>query len=83
VRRPAAQRTGGADRPGLQRERRIDPDDRRRMGVRLTHRGRTAATAIQTAIDAIEAELARLVTAEELPGLRAGLAAYRAIRARQ
>jgi len=53
------------------------------MGVRLTHRGRTAATAIQTAIDAIEAELARLVTAEELPGLRAGLAAYRAIRARQ
>jgi DNA-binding MarR family transcriptional regulator len=64
-------------------ERRIDPYDRRRMGVRLTQRGRTAASAIQTATDAIEAELARLVTAEELHGLRAGLAAYRAIRARQ
>jgi DNA-binding MarR family transcriptional regulator len=64
-------------------ERRVDPDDRRRMGVRLTDRGRTAAIAIQTAIDTIEAELARLVTADELHGLRAGLAAYRVIRARQ
>jgi DNA-binding MarR family transcriptional regulator len=64
-------------------ERRIDPDDRRRMGVRLTGRGRTAAIAIHTAIDAIEAELAHLITADELHGLRAGLAAYRAVRARQ
>lgn len=64
-------------------ERRVDPADRRRMGVRLTDRGRTAAIAIQTAIDAVEAELARLITADELHGLRAGLAAYRAIRARQ
>jgi DNA-binding MarR family transcriptional regulator len=64
-------------------ERRIDPDDRRRMGVRLTGRGRTAAAAIQTATDAIEAELATLITADELHGLRAGLAAYRAIRAQQ
>jgi DNA-binding MarR family transcriptional regulator len=64
-------------------ERRIDPDDRRRMGVRLTERGRAAAIAIQTATDAIEAELARLISADELRGLRAGLAAYRAIRARQ
>jgi DNA-binding MarR family transcriptional regulator len=64
-------------------ERRIDPDDRRRMGVRLTARGRTAAIAIDTAIDAIEAELARLITADELHGLRVGLAAYRAIRERR
>ena len=64
-------------------ERRIDPDDRRRMGVRLTGRGRTAAIAIHTAVDEIEAELARLITADELHGLRAGLAAYRAVRARQ
>jgi DNA-binding MarR family transcriptional regulator len=63
-------------------ERRIDPDDRRRMGVRLTERGRAAAIAIQTATDAIEAELARLISADELRGLRAGLGAYRAIRAR-
>jgi DNA-binding MarR family transcriptional regulator len=63
-------------------ERRNDPVDRRRMEVRLTDRGRTAATAIQTAIDAIDAAVARLITADELHGLRAGLAAYRAIQER-
>jgi DNA-binding MarR family transcriptional regulator len=61
-------------------ERRNDPVDRRRMEVRLTARGRTAAVAIQKASDGIEAALAQLVTADELHGLRAGLAAYRAIR---
>ena len=39
-------------------ERRNDPVDRRRMEVRLTERGRTAAIAIRTAIDAVEAALA-------------------------
>jgi DNA-binding MarR family transcriptional regulator len=63
-------------------ERRVDPEDRRRMGVRLTDRGRTAAITIQTAIDAVEAAVAH-ITADELHGLRAGLAAYRVIRARQ
>ena len=63
-------------------ERRADPEDRRRMGVRLTDRGRAAAIAIQTATDAIDATLAHLITADELHGLRAGLAAYRAIRER-
>jgi DNA-binding MarR family transcriptional regulator len=63
-------------------ERRTDPVDRRRMEVRLTDRGRTAAIAIQAAIDAIEAALAQLITDEELCGLRAGLAAYRLIRER-
>jgi DNA-binding MarR family transcriptional regulator len=61
-------------------ERRNDPVDRRRMEVRLTERGRTAATAIRTAIDAVEAGVAQLISADELHGLRAGLAAYRAIR---
>jgi DNA-binding MarR family transcriptional regulator len=61
-------------------ERRIDPEDRRRMGVRLTDRGRTAAVAIRTAINAIETLLARLITADQLHALRAGLAAYRQIR---
>jgi DNA-binding MarR family transcriptional regulator len=63
-------------------ERRNDPVDRRRMEVRLTARGRRAAVAIQTAIDAIDATIAQLVTADELHGLRAGLAAYRVIRER-
>src|SRR5580692_10648183 len=53
-------------------ERRNDPVDRRRMEVRLTARGRTAAIAIQAVIDEVEASVAKLVTAEELHGLRAG-----------
>ena len=61
-------------------ERRVDPEDRRRMGVRLTGRGITAAVAIQTAVDTIEGALARLLTADGLRGLRAGLAAFREIR---
>ena len=60
-------------------ERRNDPVDRRRMEVRLTDRGRRAAKAIATATDAIEASLAQLITADELHGLRSGLAAYRLI----
>jgi DNA-binding MarR family transcriptional regulator len=63
-------------------ERRNDTVDRRRMEVRLTDRGRTAALAIQAAVDAIEGALAQLITADELHGLRAGLAAYRLIRER-
>ena len=60
-------------------QRRIDPEDRRRMGVQLTDRGRTAALAIQGAINAIDTALAQRITAEELHGLRAGLAAFREI----
>jgi DNA-binding MarR family transcriptional regulator len=61
-------------------ERRIDPEDRRRMGVRVADRGRTAALAIQGAIDAIDTALAQRITADQLHGLRAGLAAFREIR---
>jgi DNA-binding MarR family transcriptional regulator len=60
-------------------ERRNDPVDRRRMEVRLTARGRRAATAAQDAVDAIDAKIAHLITPEELDGFRAGLAAYEAI----
>ena len=63
-------------------ERRNDPADRRRMEVRLTARGRRAAMAIQMATDAIETALAELISADELHGLRAGLAAYRVIQQR-
>jgi DNA-binding MarR family transcriptional regulator len=63
-------------------ERRNDPVDRRRMEVRLTDRGRTAAIAIQTATDAIDATVAQLITADELHAMRAGLAAYRKIQER-
>jgi DNA-binding MarR family transcriptional regulator len=60
-------------------ERRVDPEDRRRMDVRLTDRGRSAALAIQAAIEAIDAALAQRITADELRALRAGLAAFREI----
>lgn len=63
-------------------ERRNDPEDRRRMGVRLTERGRAAARAIRERISALERDVARLVTAEDLRGLRASLAAYQVIRER-
>jgi DNA-binding MarR family transcriptional regulator len=61
-------------------ERRNDPDDRRRMSVRLTERGRIASAAIQAAVDAVDTELAKRLTPEELHGLRAGLAALGEIR---
>ncbi len=63
-------------------DRRNDPVDRRRMEVRLTDRGRSAAIAIRTAIAAIDATVAQLITADELHGLRVGLAAYRVIHER-
>jgi DNA-binding MarR family transcriptional regulator len=61
-------------------ERRNDPEDRRRMGIRLTDRGLMAAIAIQGAFEVVEAEVTQMITADELHGLRAGLAAYRTIR---
>jgi DNA-binding MarR family transcriptional regulator len=63
-------------------ERRVDPEDRRRMGVRLTGRGHTAARAIQEAFDGIESTLAQLISADQGRGLRAGLAAFREMRGR-
>jgi len=61
-------------------ERVVDPDDRRRMGLRLTDRGRVAAAAVQSAVDVVDAALAERLSPEELHGLRAGLAALAEIR---
>jgi DNA-binding MarR family transcriptional regulator len=61
-------------------ERRIDPEDRRRMGVRLTERGRAAAGAVRAAVEAIDARLERRLTPEEQWGLRVGLGALAEIR---
>ena len=61
-------------------ERRTDPEDRRRMGVRLTERGRAAAAAVRAAVEAIDARLERRLTPDELWGLRAGLGALAEIR---
>jgi DNA-binding MarR family transcriptional regulator len=60
--------------------RNTDTEDRRRMRIELTERGRAAATAVRTAIEAIDTELARMISPAELAGLRAGLVALGCIR---
>jgi DNA-binding MarR family transcriptional regulator len=60
----------------------MNPDDRRRMTVELTDRGRAAAAAVRSGVEMIDAELAQMVTPVELAGLRTGLAALGRIKER-
>ena len=52
-----------------------DPDDRRRMTVSLTERGRLAAQASRLAIDDVDAEVTERVGADTVAATRAGLRA--------
>jgi DNA-binding MarR family transcriptional regulator len=52
-----------------------DPDDRRRMTVSLTDRGRMAAQASRSAVDRVDAEVTGLVGADTMAATRAGLGA--------
>jgi len=61
-------------------ERRPDPDDRRRMLIELTARGRAAAAEVREGVTSVDAELAQRIGASELAGLRAGLVALCDIR---
>lgn len=63
-------------------ERQVNADDRRRMTIDLTERGRAAAGAVRAAVESVDAELAGLITPAELAGLRAGLVALTEIRER-
>lgn len=56
-------------------ERRPDEEDRRRLTVELTDRGRGAAAAVREGVAAVDEELERRVSPAELAGLRAGLIA--------
>ena len=62
--------------------REINADDRRRITIVLTERGRAAAAAIRAGIAEVDAELAQLLSPAELAGLRAGLTALGDIRER-
>jgi DNA-binding MarR family transcriptional regulator len=61
-------------------EREADSEDRRRVKIAVTERGRTAAAAVRAGVVAIDAELAKLISPAELAGLRAGLTALCDIR---
>jgi hypothetical protein len=52
------------------------------MTISLTDRGRGAAQVTRSAVESIDAELAAMITADELAGLRAGLTALGEIRSR-
>lgn len=56
-------------------ERTPDPDDRRRVTVGLTDRGRAAATEVRKAIDRVDAELATRVSQQDLARARSVLGA--------
>jgi DNA-binding MarR family transcriptional regulator len=62
--------------------REVNPEDRRRMTIALTDRGQAASAAVRSGVEAIDAELARMITPSELAGLRAGLAALGRIKDR-
>jgi DNA-binding MarR family transcriptional regulator len=50
-----------------------DPDDRRRMRIEPTDRGRFAAAQVRRAVESVDAELAGRLPERELAALRAGL----------
>jgi DNA-binding MarR family transcriptional regulator len=50
-----------------------DPDDRRRMRIELTDRGRFAAAQVRRAVESVDAELAGRLPEREFAALRAGL----------
>lgn len=61
-------------------DRRPHPDDRRRMLIELTPRGRAAAAEVREAVQAVDTDLAQRISKTELAGLRAGLVALCDIR---
>jgi DNA-binding MarR family transcriptional regulator len=56
-------------------DRKVDPEDRRRLNVVLSERGRAAAKIIRSVIDRIESDLARRVGPEAIEHTRATLSA--------
>ncbi|MGA2470893.1 MAG: MarR family transcriptional regulator [Solirubrobacteraceae bacterium] len=63
-------------------ERAVNVEDRRRVTLEVTDRGRAAAAAVSDGVQAVDAELAGLISPAELAGLRSGLIALCDIRER-
>jgi DNA-binding MarR family transcriptional regulator len=63
-------------------EREPDPEDRRRVTIVVTERGRAAAAAVLSGVEAVDAELAERIEPDQLAGMRAGLVALCEIRER-
>jgi DNA-binding MarR family transcriptional regulator len=63
-------------------ERRPNPEDRRRVTIEATERGRAAAAAVRSAVVAVDEELAGMITPAQMKGLRTGLVALCDIRDR-
>jgi DNA-binding MarR family transcriptional regulator len=63
-------------------DREVNPEDRRRVTVVVTERGRAAAAAVGAGVEAIDEELATLISPGELAALRGGLIALCDIRDR-
>lgn len=63
-------------------QRQVNTEDRRRVTVEVTERGRAAASAIRAGVQAVDDELAGLISAPQLAGMRAGLIALCDIRDR-
>jgi DNA-binding MarR family transcriptional regulator len=61
-------------------ERRPNADDRRRIDIELTERGRAAAQAVRAGVESVDDELARRLSPAEMSGLVAGLVALTAVR---
>jgi DNA-binding MarR family transcriptional regulator len=62
--------------------REVNPEDRRRLTIELTDRGK-AAEAVRAGVELVDAELSAAISPDQLAGLRAGLDALSAIRERQ
>ena len=54
-------------------ERELHPDDRRRMTIGLTERGKAAGAAVRAGVEAVDAGLASRLFPADLAGLRRGL----------
>ncbi len=63
-------------------ERRVDPEDRRRIIIEATERGRAAAQAIAAGVQAVDAELTERISADGVSALQDGLVALCEMRER-